>query len=329
MGELHVDSDRKWRIVYLEVVPPDIAEIIASRLPPSLQLSFVKDYSDEAAKSALAEADFALVATHPMPAKLIKAGRRLRMIQHQGVGYDKTDVKFAKGQGVPVALCPEGTIRGVAEHVFLLILALYKQIFQADLSLRRGEWRQFSLRANSFEIAGKVLGILGLGRIGEAVARRAVSFEAEVCYFDIDRRSEVEEHKLGVAFKPLMELLEVSDIVSLHLPITPETYHIIDSNALGLMRVGSILINTARGELVDQQALVKALQNGQLGGAGLDVFETEPPNPDDPLLKMPNVVLTPHISAGTRDALITKMDAAFANIIRVTRGEPPLHIVEG
>src|SRR3990172_7275329 len=113
------------------------------------------------------------------------------MIQHQGVGYDKTDVKFAKSQGVPVALCPEGTIRGVAEHVFLLILTLYKQILQADLSVRRGEWRQFSLRANSFEVAGKRLGILGFGRIGEAGARRAVSFEAEVNYFDIKRRSQV------------------------------------------------------------------------------------------------------------------------------------------
>jgi phosphoglycerate dehydrogenase-like enzyme len=216
----------------------------------------------------------------------------------------------------------------VAEHVFLLILSLYKQILEADLSIRRGEWRQFSLRANSFEVAGKKLGILGLGRIGEAVARRAVSFEAVVNYFDIKRRSQVEERQLGVAFKPFEELLEESDIVSLHLPITPNTYHIMDSHAFGLMRTGSILINTARGELIDTQAMLKALQNGQLGGAGLDVFEIEPPNPDDPLLKMPNVLLTPHIAAGTRDALIAKMDAAFANMIRVTRGEPPWHIVE-
>lgn len=323
-----MDSDRKWRVVYMEVVPSDTAEIIASRLPPSFQVSFVKDYSDEAAISALSEADFALVATHPMPARLIKSGRELRMIQHQGVGYDKTDVKFAKRQGVTVALCPEGTVRGVAEHVFLLILAIYKQILQADLSVRRGEWRQFSLRANSFELAGKRLGILGLGRIGEAIARRAVSFEAEVNYFDIKRRSRDEEEKLGVTFKPFTELLAVSDILSLHLPLTPETFHIIDSGALRFMRAGSILINTARGGLVDRQALVKALQDGRLGGAGLDVFETEPPDPDDPLLRIPNVVLTPHIAAGTRDALIDKMDAAFANMIRVTRGEQPRHIVE-
>ncbi len=324
-----MNSEQKWRVTYMEVVPPDTAEIISSRLPSSLQLSFIEDYSDEAAMSALSEADFALVATHPMPARVIKAGRRLRMIQHQGVGYDKTDVKFARSQGVPVALCPEGTVRGVAEHVFLLILTLYKQILMADLSVRRGEWRQFSLRANSFEVAGKKLGIIGFGRIGEAVARRAVSFEAEVYYFDIKRRTNDEEHKLGVAYKPFPELLEVSDIVSLHLPNSPETYHIMDSHAFGLMRTGSILINTARGELVDTQAMRKALQTGQLAGAGLDVFEIEPPDPDDPLLTMHNVVLTPHIAAGTRDALIAKMDACFANMIRVTRGETPWHIVEG
>jgi D-3-phosphoglycerate dehydrogenase / 2-oxoglutarate reductase len=323
-----VNSEQKWRVTYMEVVPPDTAEIISSRVPSPLQLNFIEDYSDEAAIAAISEADFALVATYPLPASVIKSGRRLRMIQHQGVGYDKTDVKFAKSHGIPVALCPEGTITGVAEHVFLLILSIYKQILVADLSVRRGEWRQFSLRADSFEIAGKKLGILGLGRIGEAVARRAVSFEAEVNYFDIKRRTIDEERKFGITFKPFKELLKVSNIVSLHLPNSPETYHIMNSQSFDLMQAGSILINTARGELVDTQALQRALQIGHLGGAGLDVFELEPPDPKDPLLKLPNVVLTPHIAAGTRDALIEKMDACFANMLRVVQGESPWHIVE-
>ena len=312
----------------MEVVPPETAKIIASRLPPAFHLSFIEDYSDAATIAALNKVDFALVATHPLPAELIKAGSHLKMIQHQGVGFDKTDVKFARGLGIPVALCPEGTINGVAEHVFLLILAIYKQISQADMSVRMGEWRQFSMRANSFEIAGKKFGVLGLGRIGEAVVRRAGSFEADVSYFDINRRSEEDELALDVTYKPLLALLQDSDIISLHLPSTPETYHLINSNTLGHMRAGSILINTARGELVDQPALVNALQSGHLGGAGLDVFMKEPPDQDDPLLKIPNVVLTPHIAAGTRDALIAKMDAAFSNMVRVTRGEQPLHVVE-
>lgn len=328
MNNPYQKSDRIWKVVYLEVVPPETAEIIASRLPPTFHLSFIEDYSDAAVIAALREMDFALVATHPMPAEIIKTGRQLKMIQHQGVGFDKTDVRFARELGIPVALCPEGTINGVAEHVFLLILAIYKQISQADMSVRMGEWRQFSMRANSFEIAGKKFGVLGLGRIGEAVVRRAGSFEADVSYFDINRRSEEDELVLGVTYKPLLALLQDSDIISLHLPSTPETYHLINSNTLRHMRAGSILINTARGELVDQPALVNALQSGHLGGAGLDVFMKEPPDQDDPLLKMPNVVLTPHIAAGTRDALIAKMDAIFSNMVRVARGEQPLHFVE-
>lgn len=323
-----MNPDRTWQVVYLEVVPPDIEDIIASRLPPKFDLRFIEDYSDNSAIDALKMADFVLVATHPLPARLVKAGRKLKMIQHQGVGYDKTDVKFAEEQGIPVALCPEGTIDGVAEHVFLLILSLYKQIIQADSSLRMGEWRQFSMRSNSFEIAGKNFGVIGLGRIGEAVVRRALSFEAKVSYYDINRRPVSEELALDVTYKPLMKLLQKSDIISLHLPLTPETHHIIDANALGHMKEGSLLINTARGNLIDQKALVSALEIGHLGGAGLDVFEQEPPFQNDPLLHFPNVVLTPHVAAGTRDALITKMDAAFANMVRLTQGEPPLHVVE-
>lgn len=321
------ESQRKWKVVYMEAVPSDTAEIIASRLPDNFELSFVEDYSDEAARDALENADFAVVATHPLPKALIDAALKLRMIQHQGVGYDKTDVEAARARGIPVALCPSGTIIGVAEHTILLILAVYKQIIPADTSVRAGEWLQFSLRAGSFEIAGKRLGLLGLGRIGEAVAERARAFDAHVAYFDVARRSEMEEKQLGVEYQPFDDLLAQSDILSLHLPSTPETKHIIDRQALEKMKSGSILINTSRGPLVNQMDLVEALRNGRLHGAGLDVFEQEPPDPDDPLLKLPNVVLTPHIAAGTSDALKAKMDAAFANLQRMVRGEEPRHVV--
>ncbi len=316
-----------WRVAYLEAVAPETAEVILSRLPAGFALRTVADYSDEAAKEVLRDADFILVATHPLPAHLIAAAPRLRLIQHQGVGYDKTDVAAARAAGVPVALCPEGTTIGVAEHTLLLILAVYRQLLRADASLRAGQWLQFGLRAGSYELAGKNLGLLGLGRIGRAVAQRARAFEAAVSYYDPVRPAPAEEQALGVVYQPFDSLLAGSDVVSLHLPATPQTHHIIDRRALAQMRRGSILINTARGSLVDQAALTKALQSGHLGGAGLDVFEHEPLRADDPLLSLPNVVLTPHVAAGTRDALIEKMDAAFANMVRVTRGEPLLHVV--
>ncbi len=318
-----------WRVAYLEVVPESTAEIVRSRLPPGFVLDIVADYSDDAARQVLRQADFVLVATRALPADLIGAAPRLRLIQHQGVGYDRTDVAAARAASVPVALCPEGTTTGVAEHTLLLILAVYRQLLKADASLRAGQWLQFGLRADSYELAGKRLGIVGLGRIGKAVARRARAFEASVLYYDLVRPSSAEEATLEVAYRDLPGLLAKADVVSLHLPATPETYHIIDAAALARMRRGSILINTARGSLVDQRALVAALQSGHLAGAGLDVFEEEPPPPGDPLLALPNVVLTPHVAAGTRDGLIAKMDAAFANMVRVTRGEQPLHVVEG
>ena len=320
------ESTRTWLVAYLEVVSPDTLEIVRSRLPPGFVLQAVSDYSDEAALQLLGQADFVLVATHPLPADLISAAHNVRLIQHQGVGYDRTDVDAARAAGIPVALCPEGTTIGVAEHTLLLILAVYRQLLRADASLRAGEWLQFGLRAGSHELAGECLGLVGFGRIGREVARRARAFDAVVWYHDLLRLTAAEAQALGVSYRSLESLLAEADIVSLHLPSTPQTYHVIDEDALARMRRGSILINTARGSLVDQPALVAALQSGHLGGAGLDVFAEEPPAPGDPLLSLPNVVLTPHVAAGTRDALITKMDAAFANMQRVARGEPPVHV---
>jgi D-3-phosphoglycerate dehydrogenase len=321
-------SSKRWKVVYMEAVPQATADIIASRLPDGFELETVKDASDGAARKALAQADFVLVATHPLPESLIEAAPNLRMIQHQGVGYDKTDVKAAARRGIPVALCPAGTIIGVAEHTFLLILAVYKQLVRADRSVREGEWLQFGLRADSFEIAGKTLGLVGFGRIGQEVAKRARAFEADVIYYDIIRQEEEIEKRLGVRYLPLDELLAIADIVSLHLPVTPESHHLINAETLQLMKRGAILVNTSRGALVDEKALVEALEDGQLGGAGLDVFEKEPPDTNNALFKRWNVTVTPHISAGTKDALVAKMDSAFANMVRVTEGKQPLDVVQ-
>lgn len=321
------NTKRIWRVVYMEAVPEDTAKIIASRLPIGLDLKFVEDYSDDAALAALSDADFALVATHPMPAYLINSAPKLCMIQHQGVGYDKTDVVAAQKKGIIVAVCPQGTIIGVAEHTFLLILSLYKQILKADASVRKGEWLQFGLRSGSFEIAGKTIGLLGFGRIGQAVAIRGNAFGAKVCYYDIERRSPEEERLLAIEYLPFNKLLNQSDILSLHLSVTPNTKNIINRSTIKKMKKGSIIINTSRGSFIDQAALVEALKTGHIAGAGLDVFEQEPPLINDPLLKMSNVVLTPHIGAGSRDALITKMDACFANMLRIVKKEKPFDVI--
>ena len=310
-----------FRVVYLEPIPPAVEAIIRERVPEGFEIRFRREA--EPVAEAVANADFVLVATTRLTEEVIGRATRLRLIQHQGVGYDNIDLDAARAHGIPVAICPAGTSIGVAEHVFLLILAVYKRLLGADASLRRGEWLQWALRPTSFEIAGKTIGLVGLGRIGREVATRARAFAAEVVYFDSLRPDPGAERDLGVAFLPLDELLATADVVSLHVPSTPETRHLIDAAALARMRPTAVLINTARGPLVDEAALAEALRANRILGAGLDVFASEPPPADHPLFGLPNIVVTPHIAAGTADALRIKMDACFANMNRVIAGTEP------
>jgi phosphoglycerate dehydrogenase-like enzyme len=309
------------RVVYLEPIPPDVEAIVRACAPPDLELVFRR--ADQSVAEAIAGADFVLIATTQLTDDGLTHADRLRLIQHQGVGYDNIDLAAAKGHGIPVAICPTGTSIGVAEHVVLLILALYKRLLEADASMRRGEWLQWALRPTSFEIAGKTIGLVGLGRIGREVAIRARAFAANIVYFDTQRPGQAIERELGVTFRSLDDLLAESDIVSLHAPLTLATRYLIDAATLAKMKPTAILINTARGPLVDEGALADALRSGSILGAGLDVYGVEPPQPDHPLFALPNVVLTPHISAGTVDALHAKMEACFANMRRVIVGEEP------
>ncbi|MGH2562587.1 MAG: 2-hydroxyacid dehydrogenase [Thermomicrobiales bacterium] len=312
---------RSHRVVYLEPIPPAVEAIIRERVPAGFEVAFRREGNP--VTEAVAEADFVLVATTRLTGEVIGHASRLRLIQHQGVGYDNIDLAAARARCIPVAICPAGTSIGVAEHVFLLLLAIYKRLLEADASLRRGEWLQWALRPTSFEIAGKTIGLVGLGRIGREVATRARAFAADVVYFDSLRPDPAAERDLGVAFLPFNELLAIADVISLHVPLTPETRHLIDAEALAKMKPTAVLINTARGPLIDETALVAALRANRILGAGLDVFATEPPPADHPLFSLPTAVVTPHIAAGTADALRTKMDACFANMRRVAAGADP------
>ena len=275
--------------------------------------------------SELAACDFILVADHPVTSAHIAAAPRLKMIQHQGVGYERIDLDACRARGIPVALTPEGTSIGVAEHTILLILALYKQLVTAANGVRSGRWLQWALRDQSFELCGKTLGLIGLGRIGREVATRARAFDVRVLYFDPDVPAPADLDVTAVPSLPA--LFPAVDIVSLHAPLHAGSRHLIDREALRRMKPSAVLINTARGGLVDEAALVDALRSRQLAGAALDVLEREPPAADNPLLHLDHVLITPHIAAGTCDALRTKMRAAFANLTRFTRGEPLQHVV--
>jgi glyoxylate reductase len=232
-------------------------------------------------------------------------------------------VAAAARAGVPVGLTPEGTSKPVAEHVILLILSLYRKLFVANQTLREGQWLQWQLRPQSYNLVGKTVGIVGLGRIGREVAQRTRAFECQLVYYDVLRAPTEVETKLEVNYVSLDELLAQSDIITLHVPRTKETQGMIGAAQLARMKPTALLINTARGGLVDEAALYQALTSGQIAGAGLDVFAVEPPGADNALLHLDNVVATPHIAAGTRDALANKMRAAFGNMQRVAEGQPP------
>ena len=309
------------KIVYMEPVPAGVRDIISERLPGGFEIEFRA--STTPAEVAVVDADFILVATTKVTPALLDSGMGIRLIQHQGVGYDNIDLDAAKARKVPVAICPAGTSIGVAEHVVLLILAIYRRLLEAEQSMRDGQWLQWELRSGSFELAGKTVGLVGMGRIGRQLAKRLQGFDTETIYFDPVRSPEDVERSFSISHVGFNELLARADIVSLHLPLLPETRNLIDANAIARMKNTAILVNTARGGLVDQAALIDALKEGRIGGAGLDVFTPEPLPEDSPLRSMPNAVLTPHIAAGTEDALRTKMDACFANIVAVAEGREP------
>ena len=313
------------KVVYLEPVPDDVAAIIHSCLPDDFTLRVRR--SDELPIEVVGEADFILVATTPLSAEVIAAAPRLKLIQHQGVGYDNVDVEAATQAGIPVGLTPEGTSGPVAEHVIMLILSLYRNLFVANRTLRQGQWLQWELRPGSYSLLGKRLGVVGLGRIGREVAQRARAFECQLCYYDVVRAAPEVEAKLEVEYIAFDNLLAGSDIITLHLPRTEETRGLIGAAQLARMKPTALLINTARGGLIDEGALYQALASGQIAGAGLDVFAVEPPGAENRLLHLDNVVATPHIAAGTRDALADKMRAAFANMQRVAQGQTPRNLV--
>ncbi|HEV2125503.1 MAG TPA: NAD(P)-dependent oxidoreductase, partial [Chloroflexota bacterium] len=255
--------EQSLTVLYAEPLPEDLQAVVRQALPEAFRLIVVRANNRDELLALAAEADFIVAATTKIDAAVLQHASKLKFVQHQGVGYDNIDVDACRAQGVRVALTPEGTTIGVAEHTFLLILSLYKHLRQAEGSLRAGGWPVWELRTTSFELAGKTLGLVGFGRVGRAVATRAVAFEANVVYYDPYRAEPDAEEALRAKYQPLDDLLRDSDIISLHLPLSAETQHVIGKRELSLMRRSAILINTARGPLVDEEALVHALREGQ------------------------------------------------------------------
>jgi len=314
---------RKHRIFYFSHAPESVYEIIREEVPDEFELVTVASDSDEERKAKIGDCEVVIVAAKPLKREFIESAPKLKLVHHQGVGYqDTVDVEALKERGICLALTPAGTTIGVAEHTVLLTLAVCKRLPFADRELREGRWHIYSLRPYSMELYGKTIGYVGMGRIGQEAAVRFKAFGTKGLYYDpFVKLLAKRQRELGLRRVEFDELLRESDVVTIHVPATRDTYHMIDSEALGRMKKTAILINTSRGSIVDEKALCEALQKGIIAGAGLDVFEVEPFQPTNPLASMEHVVLTPHISAGTRDALKAKMQALFENVVRFFKGE--------
>ena len=240
---------------------------------------------------------------------------KLIAIANYAVGYDNIDLEATRSRGIAVGNTPDVLTDATADLTFALLLAAARRLPQAIDSVIAGGWHTWEPdKYLGYDVHGATLGIIGLGRIGRAVARRAAGFDMNVIHTGRD----------GV---PLLRLLAESDFVSLHCPLTPETRHLIDATALAEMRPTAILINTARGPIVDQAALREALINGQIAGAALDVTDPEPLAPDDPLLSAPNLIVAPHIGSATHSARQQMAALAVDNLLAALAGEPMPHPV--
>ncbi len=270
--------------------------------------------------------------TDKIDCELLDNAPRLRIVAQYAVGFDNIDLECATKKGVYVTNTPGVLTQSVAEFTWGLILAVTRRIVEADNFVRSGEWWNTKtgwhpLMLLGMELKGKTLGIIGMGRIGRTVAKIAKGFDVRILYYDVRPLPEEIEKELEAKYVDLDTLLKESDIVSVHVPLTPQTYHLIGERELKLMKKTAYIINTARGKVIDTQALVKALEEGWIAGAGLDVFEQEPLPPDNPLTKFKNVVLAPHIASATIEARTGMAELVAKNLIAFYKGEIPPTLV--
>ena len=257
-----------------------------------------------------------------------KNAPHLKLVQLTSAGYDRCDIEAARRAGIPICNNGGANSTAVAEHALMLMLAVSRRLVWQHANVAAGRWRgNDSSQARMYELRDRTLGIIGLGTIGKKVARMAQAFDMRVQYYDVERLSEEREDALDVRFRLMNEILRTSDLVSLHVPLLPATKHLIGTAELKLMKPSAYLINTCRGPVVNEPELIEALGNGTIAGAGLDVFDQEPPPADNPLFSLPNVVLTAHLAGPTYDNQYHRFRNAFDNCQRVSRGETPLWII--
>ncbi|MBT8361124.1 MAG: hydroxyacid dehydrogenase [Desulfobacterales bacterium] len=284
--------------------------------------------SEELLLREIKDADTLLIGITPRVTRtLIASAPRLKHVARQGVGVDIVDLSAATDRGILVTNVPDVTSNSVAEFAMTLLLSMAKNIIHCDIAVKRGQWgqRRELIRTN-VELNNKTHGIVGLGRIGRRVAVRCQAFGMRVLYYKRNRDLDF-ERSTDVTYVPFETVLQASDSISLHLPLTPETTNLIDTPQFEMMKQGVLLVNHSRGTVVNEKALVQALEDGTIGGYGTDVYEQEPPDPAGKLLSFSNVIASPHLGGGTIEARRRANRIVAEDVASVIRGQLPRNLV--
>ena len=310
-------------------LPPDVQALAQAMKPAGLNLVHLPPTAsvDDIA-AAMQDAEYLLGFLRFIPDEAFQKASRLKLIQVLSAGYDRVNIAGARAARVPICTNGGANSVAVAEHAIMLMLAVYRKLVTYHPNVAAGRWNQGIPRTvDIYELEGKTVGIVGLGNIGQQVAKRLKAFDCDLIYYDAFRRSPEEEARLGTQYVPLDTLLETADIVSLHVPLNDDTRGMINAASFQRMKPKAILINTCRGEVVQEEELITALREGQILAAGLDTQAQEPADPANPLLDLPNVTLTPHSAGPTVDSFRKRFHNGYANIQRVVDGQPPLWVI--
>ena len=316
------------KVIFFTSLASKVTERLLAYAPANFNIEIHPANLPLAEKCQVArEADFLILFPGHVEEEVLRATQKLRLAQLVGVGYDRMDLPLCSKLGIAVATNGGANALDVAEHTIAMILAVYRRFIALDANVRNSGWRALDSGLTTYTIAGKTIGIIGMGQIGKQVSRLLNAFGATVFYHDAFRATDEVEQELDLHYLPLDELLSQSDVISLHVPLLPATHGLIGERELALMKPNALLVNTCRGPVVQEAALIDALQRGQILGAALDVLETEPPAPDNPLLQLDNLLLTPHTAGVTYDTWPRRGEFIFQNLQRVWDGQEALAVV--
>ncbi|HAI08314.1 MAG TPA: lactate dehydrogenase [Dehalococcoidia bacterium] len=312
------------KVVFFTNIDAELRQVVADKALPGMDVvTAPADMDDDEKIELVRDADFIMLFPGKISDRVLQAATKCKLIQLLSAGYDEMNLPLAEDLGIAVANNGGANRVAVAEHTLMLMLATHRRMMFYANNVKAGRWKQEQDRKiDVFELEGKTLGLIGMGNIGRQVARRAAAFDMELQYYDkYHPLTPVEEETMGIKAVDMDTLLQTSDVVSTHVPLTRETYGMIGKRELELMKPTGVVINTSRGGVIEETALAEALISGTIAAAGLDVMEHEPPNPNDPLLQIENLVITPHTAGPTLESIPKRAANGFENIQHVWSGQ--------